>query len=66
MLSHAEFIRRRDARHKTIETKMYNLKHKWADYRNFLKDKYPPKEGEVWEFTCPYHKAIEAILFGKD
>jgi hypothetical protein len=34
----------------------------WFEYTMYLMNKYPPPEGEDWEFTCPHHKRIDALL----
>jgi len=34
----------------------------WAAYVAFLRERYPAKVGEAWEFTCPHHKAIDRAL----
>ena len=34
----------------------------WTDYKSFLMQKYPVNEGEEWQFTCPHHRRIDAIV----
>ena len=34
----------------------------WNKYKAFLKDKYPAKDGEQWEFTCQYHQKLDQAL----
>ena len=39
-----------------------NLRGVWNNYKEHLKEKYPPENGEEFQFTCEYHQAIEKIL----
>lgn len=34
----------------------------WGDYRRYLQEKYPPKDGERWEFSCDHHRRINKLL----
>lgn len=34
----------------------------WDNYTSYLRGKYPAKEGEEWEFTCEYHRDIDAFF----
>lgn len=36
----------------------------WSEYKAFLMHKYPSKDGEEWQFTCPHHRRIDSILNG--
>ena len=37
----------------------------WKQYIDYLKEKYPPKDGEEFKLTCEWHKKIDAILGGQ-
>ena len=36
----------------------------WAEYKQFLQEKYPAAEGTLWRFTCPQHIRLDQILSG--
>ena len=42
------------------------IKKEWDAYVKYLKEKYPAEIGEEWDFTCPYHKKINAIINDMD
>jgi hypothetical protein len=41
---------------------MEKFKSIWDEYKEFLMEKYPAKEGEEWKFTCPHHQKIDDLL----
>jgi hypothetical protein len=45
-----------------MQDKLEEIKEKWEEYKSFLQEKYPAKDGQEWEFTCDKHKAIDNIL----
>ncbi len=47
---------------KVLKAKDKEIKDAWEQYKLFLIEKYPPKRGEKFEFTCPHHKKIDSIL----
>ena len=53
-------------RKEEMTDKIAQIKELWASYKAYLQDKYPAKEGEKWEFTCEYHKGIDAIFERKE
>lgn len=50
----------------TWKMKIGSLQMEWAEYKEFLMEKYPVEDGSQWEFTCACHKKIDALLKGDD
>lgn len=42
--------------------KLSEITDAWNKYVNYLKEKYPAKDGERWEFTCEHHQKIDNLL----
>ena len=41
------------------------MRNAWGEYRQYLKETYPPKEGETFKLKCEHHRKIDSILFGE-
>jgi len=41
---------------------IFEIRDAWEDYKDFLMEKYPTKEGEEWKWTCPHHQKIDDVL----
>ncbi len=48
--------------YESARDKLLKIEDSWEKYKFFLKEKYPPKEGKNFEFTCPHHREIDEII----
>lgn len=46
----------------TAEEKLEEIRKEWDLYKEELIVKYPAKDGDDWQFTCPHHIKIEKLL----